>query len=112
MIVEIVPAVCAKLPVLSPSESEVRLTVPVPAAVTFGVTAAAIGAWRRLAAPLVAGTAITAATTFVAMGSDLSAVPTWTWLALGGLALLGIAVLIERTSQHGTTLRDLTDRWN
>ncbi|MCB0969891.1 MAG: hypothetical protein KDB37_23865, partial [Ilumatobacter sp.] len=83
-----------------------------PAAVTFGVTAAAIGAWRRLAAPLVAGTAITAATTFVAMGSDLRAVPTWMWLALGGVALLGIAVLIERTSQHGTTLRDLTDRWN
>lgn len=83
-----------------------------PAAVTLGVTAAALGAWRRLAAPLVVGTAITAATTFVAMGSDLRAVPTWTWLALGGLALLGVAVLIERTSQHGTTLRDLVDRWD
>jgi len=31
LFVEIVPAVCAKLPVLSPSESEVRLTVPVEA---------------------------------------------------------------------------------
>jgi len=82
-----------------------------PAAVTLGVSTAAIGAWRRLAAPLVLGTVVTAATTFVSMGSDLRAVPAWTWLALGGLALLGVAVLIERTSQRGTTLRDLIDRW-
>ncbi|MAT03592.1 MAG: hypothetical protein CL424_00885 [Acidimicrobiaceae bacterium] len=83
-----------------------------PAAVTLGVTAAALGAWSRLAAPLVIGTVITAATTFVAMGSDLRAVPTWTWLALGGASLLGVAVVIERTSQRGTTLRDLIDRWD
>ncbi|MEQ9164177.1 MAG: hypothetical protein RLN74_15795, partial [Ilumatobacter fluminis] len=83
-----------------------------PSAVTLGVAAAALGAWRRLAAPLVIGTVITAATTFVAMGSDLRAVPTWTWLAVGGLTLLGVAVLIERTSLHGTTLHDLIDRWD
>ena len=83
-----------------------------PAAVTLGVAAAALGAWRRLAAPLVLGTVITAATTFVAMGSDLRAVPTWTWLAVGGLTLLGVAVLIERTSQHGTTFHALIDRWD
>ena len=83
----------------------------IPAALTLGIAAAGAGAWHRLAAPLVGGTIITAVTTFIATGSDLSAIPTWSWLATGGLALLGTAVLIERTSKQGTSLHDLVDRW-
>lgn len=83
----------------------------VPAALTLGIVAAGVGAWHRLAAPLIGGTVITATTTFIATGSDLSAIPTWSWLAAGGLALLGTAVLIERTSKQGTSLHDLVDRW-
>src|SRR5690606_2231651 len=75
----------------------------VPAALTFGVVATGLGAWHRLAAPLVGGSIITVVTTFVATGSDPTAVPVWIWLATGGLALLGTAVLIERSS--GAVLR-------
>jgi hypothetical protein len=84
----------------------------IPAGLTLGIVAAGAGAWNRLAAPLVIGTAITASTTFVATGSDLSAIPNWTWLATGGLGLLGLAVLIERTSKQGTALTDLVQRWD
>lgn len=84
----------------------------VPAALTLGIAAAGLGAWHRLAAPLIGGTVITAITTFMATGSDLAAIPTWSWLAAGGLALLATAVLIERTSKQGTNLHDLVDRWD
>lgn len=83
----------------------------IPASLTLGVTAAGCGAWHRLAAPLVGGTVLTVAATFVATGSDLGAIPVWVWLAVGGLALLGTAVLIERTAKQGTNLRDLVQRW-
>jgi hypothetical protein len=84
----------------------------VPAALTFALVAVCIGAWRRLAAPLVGGTVITATTVFVATGSDLRAIPTWAWFATGGLCLLGVAVLIERTGKPGGGLRELVERWS
>lgn len=83
-----------------------------PAALTFGIAAAGIGAWRRLAAPLAGGTAITLVTTFVATGNDLTAIPTWAWLAVGGSTLITIAVAIERAGQRETSLKDLVSRWD
>ena len=85
----------------------------IPLALTIGIAAVAIGAWRRLAALLIGGTTLVGVTVFVAAGSDLTAIPTWSWLAVGGLALLGIAVLIERGGKPGTAdLRQLIDRWD
>ncbi len=83
-----------------------------PLAITIGLVAVAIGGWRRLAAPLVGGTVLTAITIFVASGSDLRAIPTWAWLAVGGSALLGVAVLIERAGKPDADgLEGLVDRW-
>ncbi len=91
-----------------------RATVwALPLLLTAGVAAAAIGAWQRLAAPLVGGTVLPVIGVFLATGSDLTAIPTWVWLALGGSALLGTAVLIERVGKPGSAdLRDLVGRWN
>lgn len=84
----------------------------VPLALTIGMVAAGIGAWRRLAAPLVGGVAVIGSTLLLAVGDDLTDVPTWAWLAVGGLALLGVAVLIERASRHGSSgLAGIVDRW-
>ncbi len=90
-------------------ERDTEWALPLTLAIALGSVAA--GAWRRLAAPLVGGTALTVATTFVATGSDLRAIPTWAWFAVGGAALLGTAVLIERTGKQGTSLGDLVRRW-
>ncbi|MEJ7800141.1 MAG: hypothetical protein WKF60_06460, partial [Ilumatobacter sp.] len=84
-----------------------------PLLLTIGVGSAAIGAWQRLAAPLVGGTVLSVIGVFLATGSDLTAIPTWTWLAFGGGALLGTAVLIERSGRPGSAdIRELVNRWN
>ncbi|MEO6651153.1 MAG: hypothetical protein ABIP17_00665, partial [Ilumatobacteraceae bacterium] len=84
-----------------------------PLLLTIGVLAAAIGGWQRLAAPLVGGTALAVIGVFLATGSDLTAIPTWTWMALGGGALIGTAVLIERAGRPGSAdIRELVNRWN
>ena len=84
----------------------------VPLALTIGMVAAGIGAWRRLAALLTGGVLLIATTLLAATGRNLSDVPTWAWLAIGGLGLLGTAVLIERASRHGTErLKALATRW-
>jgi heme A synthase len=76
------------------------------------MVAAAIGAGHRLAALLIGGAALIATTLLVATGRDLSDLPTWAWLAIGGLDLLGAAVLIERASKHGAQgLQEPADRW-
>jgi hypothetical protein len=83
-----------------------------PLALTIGIVAVGLGAWHRLAAALVGGTLFTTVTIFVAAGSDLNAIPGWAWLATGGLALLGLAVLIERGGKQGVAgLKELVDRW-
>jgi hypothetical protein len=64
-----------------------------------GITALGIGGLRKLAAPLVIGTGLTGATVVIASGSQLSSLPGWTWLVVGGAGLLGLAALVERRSK-------------
>ena len=85
----------------------------IPTALTVGIVAVAVGAWQRLAALLVGGTVMTAGAVVLASGSNLRALPTWTWLAVGGLALLGVAIGIERNGKSDSTgLAELVARWN
>ena len=85
----------------------------IPTALTVGVVAAGIGAWLRLAAPLVGGTVIVAATLLVTSGDALRQAPTWAWLVVGGLALLTIGVMIERAGdRERPDLRHLLDGWD
>jgi hypothetical protein len=83
-----------------------------PLLITIGIVATAAGAWRRLAAPLVGGVILTLIAVGLATGSDLTAVPTWLWLTIGGGVLLVTAVLIERTGRPGSAeRRTLMSRW-
>lgn len=61
-----------------------------------GVAAVAFGGWRRSLAPLLLGTA-TLVIVVVREALDTGAgIPTWAWLAAGGVALIGSAVAMER----------------
>lgn len=83
-----------------------------PLALTIGMVAAAVGAWRRLAAVLVGGIAMVSLALVTAIGDGLTDVPTWAWLAVGGVSLLGVAVLIERMGRTGVAgLKELAGRW-
>jgi len=66
------------------------------AAGTVGVVAVAVGGWRRLLGPLMAGTALLVVVTVNESLSALAGVPTWAWLATAGLVLLGVGVGMER----------------
>ena len=61
-----------------------------------GVTAVALGGWRRLLGPLLAGTALLVAVTVSESLSALAGVPTWAWLALAGTFLVSVGVALER----------------
>jgi hypothetical protein len=63
---------------------------------TVGVVAVGIGGWRRLAGPLLVGTALLVATAIYESLDLTRGVPTWAWLALGGAVLLGAGLLMER----------------
>jgi hypothetical protein len=60
------------------------------------VAVAAGGAWRH-GGPLVVGVGVLVAVVLVETVAVVAAVPTWGWLAAGGIALVGVAVVIERT---------------
>jgi len=64
-------------------------------AVGVGVVAVAAGGLRRLASPLLGGTALVTASVVLASGHQLASLPVWVWLAVGGLGLLTVAGLIE-----------------
>ena len=71
---------------------------------TFGTlnvatVALAVGGVRRLGAPLVLGTIMVIVTILVSAGERLAATPTWAWIAVGGVGLLVIAALIERSER-------------
>jgi hypothetical protein len=68
------------------------------AGILIGIVAMAIGGWRRLGAPLVIGSGLLTITVVIASGSQLASLPGWSWLVLGGIALLGLAATIERRS--------------
>jgi hypothetical protein len=63
----------------------------------IGVLAVAAGGARRLGGPLVVGSLVLVAVVVVETLAVVASVPTWAWLALGGCALLGAAVAIERS---------------
>lgn len=63
-----------------------------------GTVAVAIGGWRRLAGPLLAGTALVMGVAVLESLHRLAGVPTWGWLALGGTTLLATGIALERTS--------------
>jgi hypothetical protein len=69
------------------------------AALIVGVIALAIGGVRRLGSPLVLGTLLVVSTIVVSAGSRLAATPTWAWIAVGGIGLLVIAALVERSER-------------
>jgi len=62
----------------------------------IGVGAVAVGGWRRLAAPLFLGTALLVAVAGYESLAVTAGIPTWVWLAAGGVALLTIGVVLER----------------
>jgi len=63
---------------------------------TVGVIAVVVGGSRRLAAPLLLGTATLVAIVAHESFDTAAGIPTWAWLATGGATLIGSAVLMER----------------
>jgi hypothetical protein len=70
----------------------------VHALVVGGVALAAVivGGVKRLAAPLLLGTALLVALTLHESLAVTRQVPTWGWLALGGTVLVGVGIVMER----------------
>ena len=68
-------------------------------ALALGVVALGIGGWRHLGAPLVGGTLMIAATFVLSAGPRLASAPTWLWIAGGGVGLLVVAALVERSER-------------
>lgn len=62
-----------------------------------GTAAVAVGGGRRLAGPMLAGTALLVAITVYESLGALAGVPTWGWLTLGGSVLLSVGVALERS---------------
>jgi hypothetical protein len=65
----------------------------------IGLIAVMAGGWHRLAGPLVTGTALLVAITGYESLGVAATVPTWAWLAAGGVVLLITGVLLERNDQ-------------
>jgi hypothetical protein len=61
-----------------------------------GIAAVLLGGGRRLAGPLLLGTALLVAVVGHESLDVTRGVPTWAWLALGGAVLLGAGVVMER----------------
>lgn len=65
-----------------------------------GLAAAAAGARRPNRSLLVSGTAIVTGTVLATIRGPLSNLPGWAWIALGGLALVGLAARLESVGQR------------
>lgn len=63
----------------------------------LGVVAVVAGGSRRLAGPIVTGTAMLGAITIYESLAVAATIPTWAWLAAAGSALVTAAVVLERT---------------
>ena len=68
-------------------------------ALIVGVVAVGIGGARRLGAPLALGTVALIGTLLISAGPRLAAAPTWAWIAVGGIGLLAVAALVERSER-------------
>ncbi len=68
-------------------------------ALALGVIATGVGGVRRLGAPLIAGTLTIGATCCISAGPRLAEAPTWAWIAVGGVLLLALAALVERSER-------------
>lgn len=83
-----------------------------PTALVVGIVAAGLGAWFRLGAPLVAGTALVAGALLAGSWDAIVGAPTWIWLTTGGATLLAVAVAVERSGTRTTPdVHALLDRW-
>lgn len=80
---------------------------------TVAVVSVAAGGYRRLAAPLFLGTGLLVALVGYETLALTAALPTWTWLAVGGSALLAAGVAMERHDlgplESGRRLVDVVD---
>lgn len=65
-------------------------------ALFVGTVAVAVGGWRRLAAPLVIGTALVVAVVVTETLAYTATMPTWAWLGLAGAALVAVGIAMER----------------
>jgi hypothetical protein len=85
------------------------------AGLLIGIVAIAVGGSRRMSAPLVIGTGLLTTTVVIASGSQLASLPGWSWLVLGGVVLLALAMMIERRSKNDAHtsggLRSMFDRF-
>ena len=106
------PALAIAAAWLLPVQADRTTAWALPLGLAIGATATVAGGARRLSGPLVGGVLLSAAVVFIAIGSDVAAVPAWAWFALGGLALLGAASLIERRTRDARSVRQLLDTWD
>jgi hypothetical protein len=74
-----------------------------------GVVLVGIGGIRRLAAPLVLGTATLLALLAIAAWSALGSTSVWAWLGIGGSALLTLAVISEHGDRDTPATRRLVE---
>ncbi len=63
-----------------------------------GVAAVTLGGVRGLRGPVVVGASLVVAVVVIETLTVVVGVPTWAWLTVGGVALLGAAALIERVA--------------
>jgi len=80
---------------------------------TVAVTSVAAGGYRKLAAPLFLGTGLLVVLVGYETLAITAALPTWSWLAVGGTALLAAGVAMERHDlgplETGRRLVDVVD---
>lgn len=86
------------------SQLEPGTTWATVAALAIGTMSVGVGGVRRLAAPLVSGTVTLVGTLVLSAGPRLAAAPTWAWMVAGGVALLAVAALVERSDRPLVTL--------
>jgi hypothetical protein len=63
---------------------------------TVGTVAVMVGGWRRLAAPLVLGTAMLGSVVVSETLAFTATLPTWAWLAASGTILVAAGIAMER----------------
>ncbi len=66
------------------------------AAILLGIVALAVGVLTKRPAVAIGGSITVAGAGTIATWEQLGTMPTWAWLLLGGLGLLGLAVVVER----------------